>query len=310
MHTVTVYPPLRHGLLNVYFLQTPDAVSLPQEVVLYLTALKSGQVKVKEQRTPTIRRLHVHNLSEKLVFVLPGTVVFGGLQDRIVATAALLEPGEQTVDISSFCVEPARWHPERARTPDFYILENEFLHYASHLVRTRALHEADQLQVWNAVHHERAKACRAYKARLISSSIRDVHDIPELSERIGHSLQELREALTKFPTATGIALALGSHLVEINLFSNRQLLEICYPVVLGGYLRDTLIYGLPRTQEAPSSEQVQQLALTQPFSLTHEAKPARHNRVIIGPVNDQFDALILEYRGQTVYKQIMKHANF
>ncbi|MCS7168435.1 MAG: DUF6569 family protein [Gemmatales bacterium] len=310
MRPVTAYPPLQHGLLSVYFLQTPEAETFPQEVVLYLTALKSGQVEVKEQRTPTIHRLCIRNRSKRLVFVLPGTIVFGGLQDRIVATAALLEPGEQTVDISAFCVEPARWHPERARTFAFYSLQHEFLHYASHRIRIRALHTADQLGVWDAINHERGLACALFNAELMSSSLRDVHDIPELSEQISQSLQEFRGALTKFPTATGIALALGSQLVEINLFGNRQLLEICYPVILGGYLRDTLIYPAEQPREAPPLEQVQQLALTQPSTLTHQAEPARHNRLIIGRVNDQFDALILEYHGQPVYKQIINHANF
>gem|GEM_PF-2254641 len=74
--------------LRVYFLEAPTTTTLPNDFVGLLDAIEAGWITVKQQRQPAIRSLRVNNRSQRLGFVLPGTVVFGSWQDRVIATAA------------------------------------------------------------------------------------------------------------------------------------------------------------------------------------------------------------------------------
>lgn len=304
MSALTVHPPLTCHALRVYFLETPTTTTLPNDFVGLLDAIQAGLVTVEEQRQPTIRSLRVNNRSQRLVFVLPGTVVLGGWQDRVIATAAVLEPGVQTVDLSAFCVEPARWHATRGR--NFYISGAKDLHYAPHRIRYASLHRRSQGEVWEETGAYKRLACAAIAAPLVSSSLRDVIEYEHLAAQVAELTQQLQQALTSYPRANGVAFALNGILVEIDLFGSRQLLEICYPTLVQSYIRDAVILRSARhEQEEVSPEEICRLAQSELIAKSYETSPAQQNRLVIGPVADHYDALVLRYRDQPVYKQIL-----
>jgi hypothetical protein len=305
MMSVAIHPPVTFHGLSVYFLETPVAANLTDcEFTTLLDALEAGLVIIQEHRQPTIRQLRVENRSDKLVFVLPGMVVFGGYQDRVIATAAVLEPGEQTLDLPAFCVEPQRWHPIRGR--EFYVTQAKEMHYAPRKVRTAALLQEDQLAVWEATDSFRKQARTSVQAPLYSSSLRDVIECQDLVKTTADFSRQCDDALASYPNANGLAFVLGNSVAEIDLFGTPQLLGVCAPILIQSYARDAIIARPAEKQPSTQVEnQIYQLALAELATKHHEARPAKHNRLYLGSHNDTYDVLLLTYRDQPVYKQIL-----
>ncbi len=303
--SVAIHPPVTFHGLSVYFLETPVSTNLTDyEFTTLLDALEAGLVIIQEHRQPTIRQLRVENRSDKLVFVLPGMVVFGGYQDRVIATAAVLEPGEQTLDLPAFCIEPQRWHPIRGR--EFYVTRAKEMHYAPSKVRTAALFLQCQSAVWEATTSYREQARTSVHAPLSSSSLRDVIEYQDLAITATDFYQECEDALASYPNANGLAFVLGNSVAEIDLFGTPQLFAVCAPILIQSYARDAII-ARP-TEKQPNSQiekQILQLALTELTAKHHEARPAKHNQLYLGSHNDTYDVLLLTYRDQPVYKQIL-----
>jgi hypothetical protein len=72
-------------------------------------ALRDGTLVVQEvpgrERVPEVE---AKNTGDVFVLLVPGVIIIGGLQDRVVSTPALIKPGA-TVRISVACVERRRW---------------------------------------------------------------------------------------------------------------------------------------------------------------------------------------------------------
>jgi len=303
--SVAIHPPFTLHGLGVYFLETPVSANLTDcEFTTLLDALEAGLVIIQERRLPTIRQLRVENRSDKLVFVLPGIMVFGGYQDRVIATAAVLDPAEQTLDLPAFCVEPGRWHPIRGR--EFYVSRAKEMHYAPRKVRTAALLQKNQLAVWEATASYREQARTSVQAPLYSSSLRDVIEYHDLAKAITDFGQECENALASFANANGLAFVLGDSVVEIDLFGTPQLLRICAPILIQSYARDAIITRQTEKQFSSQVEnQILQLALTELTAKHYAAHPAKHNRLYLGSHDDTYDVLLLTYRDQLVFKQIL-----
>src|SRR4029079_8804388 len=59
-----------------------------------------------------VNRLVIDNKGDKAIFVLAGTLVKGGKQDRQIAQDFIIPPGK-TVPVDAFCVEHGRWTANR-----------------------------------------------------------------------------------------------------------------------------------------------------------------------------------------------------
>lgn len=126
--TITVGEPKSFENLTVFPIHATTQVDVGPMTTLD-AALKKGEAEVREVGReagdapdaqvqsrggggPTVNTLVIENKGKTPIFVLAGTVVKGGNQDRQIAQDFVID-GEQKVPVDAFCVEHGRWSPQR-----------------------------------------------------------------------------------------------------------------------------------------------------------------------------------------------------
>lgn len=106
--------PVQVGPVTVFGVFTPDS-HVPPAPRRYQT---SGYL-VDEKHTPSVSNLVMKSTSTVPSLVLDGTLLKGGMQDRMLVGSVLLAPGASAV-VEVVCVERDRWHTSGRRDHGTY----------------------------------------------------------------------------------------------------------------------------------------------------------------------------------------------
>jgi hypothetical protein len=198
-----------------------DAISLE-------LALERGKARVRELGSEgdpgsgSVGTLVVENLGDDPVFVLAGTVVKGGKQDRQIAQDFVIA-AKQTVDVQAFCVEHGRWSPEReGKTTGGSFSASGMI--APSAVRVAGQYEKDQSKVWDEVAQTNAKS----KKKAASGTLMATYDDADVTRKRRALAKEATEKLAAVPqpqAVLGIAYAVGGEVKNVRWFANRSLFE-------------------------------------------------------------------------------------
>jgi hypothetical protein len=153
--------PITHGDLTIF----PVLATKAHDASEFLTldeGIRSGEVVVTEvgnlhgvfRRRPTnqqyyssatVNTLVLVNNSKRPLILLAGEVVTGGKQDRLVGKDRIVPAESDPVDLSVFCVEHGRWVETSGK------FDTHASVMAQPSVRKKAMVDADQQKVWDAV---------------------------------------------------------------------------------------------------------------------------------------------------------------
>jgi sulfur carrier protein ThiS len=255
-----VLAPIRHGNLTVF----PVVAARSYDTREFLTldeGLRSGQVIVTESGSvqPLIRRrrwpaahdgaqvdqLVLVNNSKRPLILLAGEIVTGGKQDRVIGKDRIIPAESDPVDLGVFCVEPGRWTGSSAK---FDPVNGAM---AQPAVRSKAMVEKDQAQVWSEV--SRAKEAISVElpapaagAVAGTSSYARVMQNEEVKQRVDSVvepiqrnyqslIQQLREQ-----NAVGVAVAVNGQIVWADMFASTNLLEKYWPKLVRSYATEAV----------------------------------------------------------------------
>ncbi len=176
-----VLDPIQHGNLTVF--PVVAAKSYPTGEFLTLDeGLRSGEVVVTEagsvqglmrrHGTSSVRhdgaevnRLMLVNNSKRPLLLLAGEIVTGGKQDRVIGKDRIVPAESDPIDLSVFCVEPGRWVATsqnfgtsgitygRGSGGGMGVAGGTLMAQPS--VRSKAMADKNQNEVWNAVNKQR-----------------------------------------------------------------------------------------------------------------------------------------------------------
>jgi hypothetical protein len=240
---IRVGEPIRHEALVVFPLFSP--VSGEVEYLLSDEAITVGSVNVKEiSEGGSVPNLLVTNQSDSKVLFLEGEELRGAKQNRILNTSVLIAAHSKTA-IPVSCVEQGRW---RYRSRQFVSGES---HSSSklrhHLKRSVADslksgrgHTSDQMAVWGEVTRQMTS--------LGSSS--ETGAMADTYETYRERLDEFRDQIAYIEGATGIAIAVGTKVVALDVFDKPSTCRKVWRRLLTGVVMDAL--------ESSPSDQVAQ----------------------------------------------------
>ena len=270
-----VLAPIRHGNLTVF----PVVSSHSRDTSQFLTldeGLRSGEVVVTEAGSvaPLVRPRHPHpvwqeryaegarvnqlvlvNNSKRPLLLLAGEIVTGGKQDRIIGKDRLVPAESDPIDLSVFCVEPGRWVGSSAsfKTPE--------LHGGAMVqpsVRSKAMGDKDQQQVWDEVGKSRAamtetvgvsggNAAQAPLAELsqTSSYARTIENraVAGKIDEVAAPLEvEYRSVIGQLrdKNAVGVIVAVNGQIVWADVFASTRLLEKYWPKLVRSYAAESM----------------------------------------------------------------------
>jgi hypothetical protein len=225
--------PLRHEALGVFPL-----FAEPRRAVRYLLsdeALAARAINVTEVNdSGSVPTLHVDNRADTGVLFLEGEELRGAKQNRVLNTSVLVAPRSKTA-IPVSCVEEGRW---ACRSPH---LSSGSIHASSRLrhvlkesvhrsVSEGRGHASDQGGVWQEV----GRQARTLGSHSRTGAMSDTYD------HCRACIAEFRERLRYVEGATGVAGAVGSKVVSVDLFDLPATCRKLWYRLLSGLVLDAL----------------------------------------------------------------------
>jgi hypothetical protein len=205
--------------------------------------IRPGQYMPPRRSGAEVNRLVLYNNSSHPLLLLAGEIVTGGKQDRVIGADRIVPPNTGPVDLGVFCVEPGRWVGTSAK---FGSMEAQM---AQPSVRTPAMAEHNQNQVWDNVRTSNAKMAAALSGPEASavagtSSYAKVFESEPVKKKIasyGGAESEraiLRELRNK--GAVGVVVAVNGRVLWADAFASTELLSKYWPKLMRSYVAEAM----------------------------------------------------------------------
>jgi hypothetical protein len=281
--------PISHGDLTIF----PVVAGMAHDTAQFLTldeGIRSGEVQVMERgnvggmirRMPhgrpytdsaQVNQLVLVNSSKRPLILLAGEVVTGGKQDRVVGKDRIVPAESDPIDLSVFCVEHGRWVGANGK------FDTHASVMAQPSVRKRAMADADQSKVWEAVSSAKAtmsarvaaspavagddaegeisgmasKASRFSLQQLDATSsyakVIENGAVKQQMQAITEPMQKAYESVIKQlrnQNAVGVVVAIRGRVVWADIFASNALLSRYWPKLLESYAAESLsVPGTP-----------------------------------------------------------------
>jgi hypothetical protein len=271
--------PIRHQELVVFPLfRTVDA-SNEVDYQLAGDAIAAGTIVVEEvSESGSVPTLLVTNQGDERVLFLEGEELRGAKQNRVLNTSMLLSPRSKTT-IPVSCVEQGRW---RFRSHKFAVsdshssskLRKRLKESVSKSLREGHGHTSDQGAVWNEV----GRQMHALKASSDTMAMSDTY------ERHRSQVEEYRATLGYVPFATGLAVAICSTLVALDVFDKPATCQKVWDRLLSGFIMDALEAKRGQRDAAPADvEALLQRLAAAPWQESEAVGEGREFRAEAGP---------------------------
>jgi hypothetical protein len=242
---VRVGDPIRHESLAVFPLFS--AADGQVEYLLSDEAIGAGSVTVEEvSEGGSVPNLLVTNQGDSRVLFLEGEELRGAKQNRVLNTSVLIAARSQT-PIPVSCVEQGRW---RYRTRHFVSGGSHSSSKLRHILKKSAYfamkaghgYTSNQMEVWNEVSRQMGSLGSTSE----TAAMADTYDSYQ------GRLAEFRDRLRYVDGATGVAVAVGTKIVAVDVFDKPSTCSKVWDRLLTGVVMDAL--------EATPADQVAQPA--------------------------------------------------
>lgn len=205
--------------------------------------IRPGQVMPVRRQGAEVNRLVLYNNSSKPLLLLAGEIVTGGKQDRVIGSDRIIPPNTGPIDLSVFCVEPGRWVGQSAKFGSMGV------QMAQPSVRTPAMAERNQMQVWDNVRSSNARMASSLSsvdaaAIAGTSSYAKVFEsapVKKMVAEYGGTESEqaiLRELRSK--GAVGVVVAVNGRVLWADVFASTELLAKYWPKLMRSYVAEAM----------------------------------------------------------------------
>jgi sulfur carrier protein ThiS len=262
-----VLDPIRQGNLTVF----PVVAAQSHETQDFLTldeGLRSGEVVVTESgsvqplmrgRLPPVpsggaqvNQLVLVNNSKRPLILLAGEIVTGGKQDRVIGKDRIVPSESDPIDLGVFCVEPGRWTGSSNQFGVGGIGVAAPAPMAAPNVRSKAMVDKDQQQVWSEVAKTRTAmaetvtvegAAREIAATSSYARVMQNKDVKQRVDSVAEPIQRSYQSLIRQlrdQNAVGVVVAVNGQVVWADIFASTNLLEKYWPKLARSYAAEAV----------------------------------------------------------------------
>lgn len=205
--------------------------------------VRPGQAMPRRREGDEVNRLVLYNNSNHPLLLLAGEIVTGGKQDRVIGSDRIVPPNTGPIDLGVFCVEPGRWV---ASSANFGSMGTQM---AQPSVRTPAMAERDQNQVWANVRASNAKIANSLTSSEAASvagtssyaKVFESAPVAKMVSAYGGADNEqaiLRELRAK--GAVGVVVAVNGRVLWSDVFASTELLSKYWPKLMRSYVAEAM----------------------------------------------------------------------
>ena len=230
---VQVGDPIRFQALSVFPLFT--AFGGDENYLLSDEAIKAGVMTVEElSEGGSVPTLLVKNTGDFRVLFLEGEELRGAKQNRVLNTSVLVAAHSETA-IPVSCVEQGRWryrsrHFSSEGTHSSSKLRGKLKESVSRSLMEGTGHSSDQGAVWSEVSRQMSSLGSASE----TGAMADTYESHEKQRN------DYMQTLKYVEGATGLAVAVGSKVVAVDLFDKPATCQKVWNRLLSGVVMDAL----------------------------------------------------------------------
>lgn len=291
--------PSRYETLSVF----PLFSDTPTNFVYRLAsaAVADRSVVIEEiNESGSVPDLLVENKGDMRVLFLEGEELVGAKQNRVLNTSVLVAAGSK-IKIPVSCVEQGRWqygsrHFGHSGSHSSSKLRAIIKGSVSQSAKARRGHRSDQSAVWEEVECLQA-------ARGVCSPTSSMADVFAAYEK---RIAEFKAHFNYAAGANGVAVAIGSQIVMLDVFDSPGTCEEVWDRLLSGVVLDAL--EASESDEVASCGDVEQL-LTRTNSLAwHETDAVGEGDEYRGQLDNGGQASALVFSGAVVHGSVVANA--
>jgi hypothetical protein len=221
-----------------------------------------------------VNRLLVLNKSNKPLYLMPGEIIVGGQQDRVIGTEVVLQPSEEPQTIDVFCVEHGRWRNRDATELAGYVnasrinsdvypvadlvvpvspeaanpekaaaqaAQGKFVASVGRLNKGSrlAVQEAnDQSKVWSEVSKENLKSGVA-NGTTTGAFTKNYADNDTL-KKLQPLMEKIKDPVGQTENIVGVVVAVDGKIDSMDVFQSTPLFRQLWPKLLKSYALDAV----------------------------------------------------------------------
>jgi hypothetical protein len=229
--------PTTFGNLGIYPVTSRSQVDVGPLVSLD-DALAKKEADVREnQGGGTVNELVIENKSTTPIFVLAGTVVRGGKQDRQIGQDFIIE-GKKTTAVDAFCVEHGRWTGQRnGQVTNGHFDSSAGL--ATSKVRAAGQYKKSQSEVWSNVSSTNAAHEKHSSSDTLTATMDDTAIATERAQLVAH-IDKVLDAVSPQDDLVGVAYALDGEVQGARWFLHHKIFEMNRKKIVAGIALDAI----------------------------------------------------------------------
>jgi len=199
-------------------------------------AITKKKVKITEKGDGgSVNTLTIENISGDTIIVIPGEIIKGGKQDRIINQDMVLQPKSGKKDLPVFCVESGRWSPRSRSSSDF----TEHFYSGSMDLRKTVEKEKVQGKVWEKVDEINAKNATTTETKTYTA----LSNSFGFSKQLGEYIQFFKNKFAAEPDIIGVVIVSGDKVLGCDMFATPALFKQNYESLLHSYVTEAILNG-------------------------------------------------------------------
>ncbi|HUR12131.1 MAG TPA: DUF6569 family protein [Flavitalea sp.] len=201
-------------------------------------ALESKKVKITEKANGgTVNELVIENISADTIIVIPGEIIKGGKQDRVINQDMVLSPKSGKKKLPVFCVESGRWSSRNDKEEEF----NDHFTVGASSLRKVVEKDADQSKVWSKV----AEINQKNKTSSSTQTYTSIMNSKQLTHQLAAYKKYFTDRFSKEQNVIGVIAVSGNKILSCDMFATPWLFRQNFENLLASYATDAIIDGSP-----------------------------------------------------------------
>lgn len=264
-------------------------------------ALAKGTAEVREvEGGGSVNTLVIENKGTVPVFVIAGTIVKGGNQDRQIGQDFIIE-GKQKTPVDAFCVEHGRWNGQRnGQGTAGRFRTSEVV--ATSKVRAAGQYKKSQGEVWSKVSETNAANRQRPASDTFLASVDDAtlaKQRTELAAKIDGALAGVKEE-----ELVGVAYAIDGEIRGVRWFAHHDVFQLVRKKIMQGIALDAMTAKaeLEARGAPPSGKPAPAPAAVDAFVKNVEAEQVKEQRDTAGANVNEYKESSKGYGSKTMFK--------
>lgn len=204
-------------------------------------AIAKNKIKISEQdENGTVGELTIENTSSDTIIILPGEIVKGGKQDRIIRRDVVLAPKSGKKKLEVFCVESGRWSDRQPAKRGGTAAEFKSYHSKGAVSLRKVVEKSeDQGKVWSEVETINKKNKTTTTTKTYTAITNSVNLNKEMQAYTQFFLGKLKAE----SDVIGVIIVVGDRVVGSDLFATHELFAGQLESLLQSYATEAILNG-------------------------------------------------------------------